>query len=196
VQQVRPVAAVAQEARVWPETIYLSLGGKRGLLEGVVEMTIAGADDRAGGEEAWWAEVAHLPDARERLGRAQLPDPGPYPPHPHGHSRSGRQRGFASALATRLLQERLTAQTERVCRHLAGHPRPGLSVDEGGLRYCALASPEVYHALAVEFGWTADQDRRWLADLLETDLLGAPRSERAQTERPAWAASLPRCRRA
>jgi hypothetical protein len=180
VQQVRPVAAVAQEARVWPETIYLSLGGKRGLVEGVIEMTIAGADDRAGREEAWWAEVAHLPDAGERLRKmveyscrilART-----RPIHTVIRGAAGNE-ALASALATRLLQERLTAQTERACRYLAGHPRPGLSVDEAGERYCALASPELYHALTVEFGWTADQHRTWLADLLETDLLGAPRSE-------------------
>ena len=26
--------------------------------------------------------------------------------------------------------------------------------------------------LTVEFGWTADQHRKWLTDLLETELLG------------------------
>src|SRR5215216_3877243 len=36
------VAAVAAEAGVSPETIYASLGGKRGLLEGVIEATIDG----------------------------------------------------------------------------------------------------------------------------------------------------------
>ena len=33
------VAAVAAHAGVSPETIYLSLGGKRGLLEGVMDIT-------------------------------------------------------------------------------------------------------------------------------------------------------------
>ena len=39
------VAAVAQAAGVSPDTIYVSLGGKRGLLEGVLEMAISGLDD-------------------------------------------------------------------------------------------------------------------------------------------------------
>jgi hypothetical protein len=42
----------------------------------------------------------------------------------------------------------------------------------GRERYCALASPELYHLLIVEFGWTADQHRHWLTGLLETELLG------------------------
>jgi hypothetical protein len=49
----------------------------------------------------------------------------------------------------------------------------GLSVSGAGQRYCALASPELYHLLTIEFGWTADQHRNWLTDLLETELLGS-----------------------
>jgi hypothetical protein len=46
-----------------------------------------------------------------------------------------------------------------------------LSVSEAGQRYCAVTSPEAYHTLIVEFGRTADQYRKWLTDLLETELL-------------------------
>jgi hypothetical protein len=47
-----------------------------------------------------------------------------------------------------------------------------LSLAEAGQRYCALASPELYYTLTVEFGWSADQHRAWLTDLLDTELLG------------------------
>ena len=40
--------------------------------------------------------------------------------------------------------------------------KPGLTVTEAGQRYCALASPELYNVLTVEFGWTAEQHRDWL----------------------------------
>lgn len=175
------VAAVAEEAGVSPETIYFSLGGKRGLLEQVIEMAVAGEDDRASQEEAWWAEVAQLPHARERLQKMVeyscriLARTRPIHTVIRG---AADKEAFASALARRLLHDRLTAQTERIRRYLADHLRPGISVDEAGQRYCALASPELYYVLTVEFGWTADQHRRWLTELLEIELLG-PHPSRA-----------------
>src|SRR5262245_37460899 len=61
------VAAVADAAGVSPETIYLSLGGKRGLLEGV--MAITGPRGTAGDDDAWWDMVAQLPSAGARLAK-------------------------------------------------------------------------------------------------------------------------------
>jgi hypothetical protein len=65
----------------------------------------------------------------------------------------------------------LANQTERIGQYLGDHMREGLSIAEAGERYCALASPELYHLLTVELGWTADQHRSWLTALLETELL-------------------------
>ena len=61
------IAAVAEEAGVSPETIYLTLGGKRGLLEGVIEMAIAPEVDPSTQEEELWNELAQVPDASDRL---------------------------------------------------------------------------------------------------------------------------------
>src|SRR4029453_5809502 len=52
------VAAVADEGGGSPETIYLSRGGKRGLLEGVIEAAITGPDEGGADDDAWWAAVA------------------------------------------------------------------------------------------------------------------------------------------
>ena len=74
------VAAVADAAGVSPETIYLSLGGKRGLLEGVMEIT--GPHESAATDETWWQMVADLPSARRaprQERRVQLPHPRPHP---------------------------------------------------------------------------------------------------------------------
>lgn len=168
------IAAVATEAGVSPETIYLSLGGKRGLLEGVIEMAIAGEDPPIQ-EGAWWAEVGELPDARARLEKMVeystriLARTRPV----HAVIRGAADKEtFAAALGRRLLRDRLTAQTERVRHYLGNDLKPGLSVDEAGQRFCALASPELYYLLTVEFGWAADQHRNWLTDLLATELLG------------------------
>lgn len=169
------VAAVAEQAGVSPETIYLSLGGKRGLLEGVIELAIAGEDDLAGQKDAWWATVAELPGAPERLEKMVEYSCGilarTRPIHVVIRGAADKEL-FAADLGRRLLHDRLTAQTERIRRYLGDDLRHGLSVSEAGERYCALASPELYNVLTVEFAWTADEHRRWLTDLLVTELLG------------------------
>jgi AcrR family transcriptional regulator len=174
------IAAVAEDAGVSPETIYLSLGGKRGLLEGAIEMAITGAEDEASQEVTWWTTVSGLPGAAERLGKMVdyscriLARTRPI----HAVIRGAADNeAFAAVLGRRLLHDRLTAQTERVRKYLGDDLRPGLSVDQAGQRYCGLASPELYYLLTVELGWTADQHRRWLTDLLKTELL-APRTAR------------------
>jgi AcrR family transcriptional regulator len=174
------IAAVAEDAGVSPETIYLSLGGKRGLLEGAIEMAIAGAEDGATQEDTWWTTIAEQAGALERLQKMVdysckiLARTRPI----HAVIRGAADKeAFAAVLGRRLLQDRLTAQTERIRKYLGDDLRPGLSVDQAGQRYCVLASPELYYLLTVELGWTGDQHSSWLTDLLKTELL-APRTER------------------
>jgi AcrR family transcriptional regulator len=170
------IASVAQEAGVSPETIYLTLGGKRGLLEGVIETAIAPEADPTTQEDALWKELAEMPEARDRLEAmveyscAILARTGSV----HAVIRGAADKEpFAAALGSRLLRDRLTNQTERIGRYLGEALRPGLSVSEAGQRYCALTSPELYHLLTVEIGWTAARHRKWLTRLLETELLEA-----------------------
>ena len=126
-------------------------------------------------EDEWWAEIDQLPDARDRLERMVeyscriLARTRPV----HAVIRGAADKeAFAAALGTRLLHDRLTNQTDRIRRYLGEDLRGGLSAAEAGQRYCALASPELYYLLTVEFGWTADQHREWLRDLLGTEHLG------------------------
>ena len=44
-----------------------------------------------------------------------------------------------------------------------------------GERYCALASPDLFHLLTVQLGWTPEEHRAWLVSLLQADLLGRVR---------------------
>ena len=169
------VATVAEHAGVSPEIIYLSLGGKRRLLEGVIEMAITGADNPTTEEDTWWATVAQLPDAPQRLEKMVeyscriLARTRPI----HAVIRGAADKeAFAAALGRRLLHDRLTNQTERVRQYLRDDLRPGLSVSEAGQRYCALAGPELYYLLTVELAWTANKHRKWLIRLLQTELLG------------------------
>jgi AcrR family transcriptional regulator len=169
------IAAVANEAGVSPETIYLTLGGKRGLLEGVIEMAIAPEVDPSTQEGELWNELAQVPDVSDRLKAmveyscAILARTGPV----HAVIRGAADKEpFAAELGRRLLHDRLTNQTGRVREYLGDDLRPGLSLKEAGQRYCALTSPELYYQLTVEFGWTADQHRTWLTELLAVELLG------------------------
>jgi AcrR family transcriptional regulator len=178
------IAAVAADAEVSPETIYLTLGGKRGLLEGVMDIT--GPHDSAADDDTWWRMVAQLPDASERLERMVeyscriLARTRPI----HAIIRGAADKEpFAAAFSRRLLAERLANQTERIRRYLGEALRPGLSVTESGERYCALASPELYYLLTVDLAWTAEQHGSWLTRLLQTELLGS------HAEQPAIADS-------
>ena len=170
------IAAVAEDAGVSPETIYQAYGGKRGLLEGAIEMAIDGAEDEASGGKRWRTVVAELPAARERL--AMIVEHScrilarTRPLHRVIRGAADKEP-FAVALGRRLLADRLNAQTERIRTYLADDLKPGLSVEEAGQRYCVLTSPELYYLLTTELGWTADAHREWLTTLLERDLLGA-----------------------
>ncbi|HEY7072969.1 MAG TPA: helix-turn-helix domain-containing protein [Acidimicrobiales bacterium] len=183
------VATVAEGAGVSPETVYQSFGGKRGLLEGVIDAAITGPDEGPADDEALWASLAELPDPRSRLARmvdyscAILARTRPI----HAVIRGAADKEpFAAALGHRLLQDRLVSQTERIRRYLGDDLAPELSVPEAGERYSALVSPDLYHLLTVEMSWTADQHRQWLIRLLETDLLGPalPRSRRSPRADP------------
>ena len=175
------IVAVAQQAGVSPETIYLTVGGKRGLLESVIETTIAGDGDPPGQEDGLWAEIAELPTAPQRLARmvdyscAILARTRPI----HSVIRGAADKeAFAAALSSRLLKDRLKAQTARVRRHLGDDLRKDLSASEAGERYCALAGPDLYHTLTVELGWSAEQHRNWLSNLLAIELLEPPLDRR------------------
>jgi AcrR family transcriptional regulator len=167
------IAKVAERAGVVPETVYLSVGSKRDLLEGVIETAIAGDEPEIRDDTT--DDLARPTDATERLERIVelsceiLARTRPI----HRVIRGAADKEpFAADLGRRLLEERLATQTERIRRHLGGDLRPGLSVSEAGERYCALASPELYYLLTVELGWTADAHRLWLTELLMTELLG------------------------
>ena len=169
------VAAVAEAASVSPETVYLSVGSKRGLLEGVMDIT--GPHESVAEDEDWWDRVAGLPTPGERL--ASMVEYScrimARTHRVHAIIRGAADKeAFAADLGRRLLQERLANQTDRIRRHVGRELRPGLSVEEAGQRYCALASPDLYHLLTGEMGWTPDHFRRWLTELVRTELLGPP----------------------
>lgn len=173
------VNAVAAEAGVVAETIYSTFGGKRGLLEGVIDATIvaylAPLHDPDHDRSSRWAEIDRLDSARERLrGWAELvcqilAHTSPIHALIRGAADS---EPYAVKLRERLLRERLADITMSIERYVPDALRPELTIDQASERACALASPEMHHLLTVELGWTPRQHQEWLCDLLEVELLG------------------------
>ena len=171
------IAAIAEEAGVSPETIYLTVGGKRGVLEAVIELAISGDEEAPRTTRtSWWASVAELPVARDRLARmveyscAILGRTRPIHTVIRG---AADKETFAAALG----QPPPAGPPDRPDR---AHPPPpwrrperrGSRSPRHGQRYCALASPDLYHMVTVEFGWSAERHRSWLTELLVSELLG------------------------
>lgn len=168
------VTAVAEEAGISPETIFASLGGKRGLLENVIETAIHGPDGVEIARQAWLVEVALLPTARERLAGwidascRTLARTSPI----HAVIRGAADREeFARALRDRLLRERTAGVVALAGEFLSGALRPGLTPETAGLRYATLLSPELYHLSVEELGWTPTALQEWLTAMLQAELL-------------------------
>jgi AcrR family transcriptional regulator len=168
------VTAVAEEAGVSPETIYTSLRGKRGLLEGVIEAAITGPDGAVMLHQQWVHEVRELSTAPERLrgwvaaSCRTLARTSPV----HAVIRGAADREeFAVELRRRLLERRVDEIVRLAGDLLDGALPPGMTAQEAGERYAALASPEMHHLLVVEMGWTAERHREWLTDTAVAQLL-------------------------
>lgn len=181
------VAAVADEAGISPETIYVSLKGKRGLLEGVIEAAIMGPEGVVVERQRWLDEVARLPTARERLrgwvsascrtlARTSAI---------HAVIRGAADREeFAVSLRERLLQQRVASVTALARRYLDRSLKPGLTIEDAGQRYAAMASPELFHLLTVEVGWTHERYQQWVTQLLESDLLAPCPGDASPSQAP------------
>jgi AcrR family transcriptional regulator len=182
------VAAVAGEAGVVPETIYSTMGGKRGLLERVIDSTIAASMDPLLDQDdaqprpavetdaaRRWGEIDELGTAHERLhayvelGCEILAHTSPI----HAVIRGAADgEPFAVELRERLLRNRLSHVTASIRRYAGDALRSGLTIEQAGERAGALMSPEMYSLLTVELGWTHDQHVEWLCHLLVAELLG------------------------
>ena len=169
------ITDVARSAGVSPETIYATFEGKRGLLEGVIELAITGPDEVPLEQQEWVAKIAALPTAAERL-RAFVREvcrvlARTSPVHVVIRGAADREE-FAILLQRRLLRTRLAKTRQLLQTFVGGALRPGLSIDEAAQRYSALASPEMHHLLIGQLGWTREDHEHWFAELVEHDLLG------------------------
>jgi len=170
------VSAVAQAAGVSADTVYVSLGGKQGLLEGVLSLAGSDPEDPAQrDQEHRRDEVDALTDPHQRLrrlvelSRETLARTSPL----HAVLRGAADgHPFAAELSARMLRLRLQIQARTLRAYLGPSLRPGLTVKQAAERYSALLSPELYHLLIVEHRWTTRRYASWVTGLLDRDLLG------------------------
>jgi AcrR family transcriptional regulator len=172
------VAAVAQAAGVSPDTIYVSVGGKQGLLEGVLALARSDPEDPAQRDQDHRRdEIGAVADPHQRLRRlVELSCQTLARISPVHAVLRGAADGhpFAAELSARMLRLRLQLQAGNLAAYLGTSLRPGLTVTQAAEHYSALVSPELYHLLTVERRWTTRQYASWVTALLDHDLLGDP----------------------
>ena len=170
------VAAVAEAAGVSPDTIYVSVGGKQGLLEGVLSLARYDPEDPAQRDQAHRRdEIGALADPHQRLRRLvalscqALARVSPV----HAVLRGAADgHPFAAEMYARMLRLRLEIQARNLETSLGASLRPGLTLNQAAERYSALLSPELYHLLTVERCWSTRRYGSWVTELLDRDLLG------------------------
>jgi len=165
---------IADAAGVSAETIYKSLGGKSGLLDGIIDATIAGPDAIPYDEQQGWRDISTLSTAEQRL-RAYVEfscDILQRTRPVHTIIRSAAEsEPRAADLRARQLRLRLTRNTKHLDDFVGTALRPGLSLKEAAEHYCALSSPELYELLTVQLGWSKQRHQRWLANTVQRELL-------------------------
>jgi AcrR family transcriptional regulator len=165
------VQDVAEAAGVSPDTVYVSLGGKKGLLEGVWALAATVPPDAEGHDQgARIAAIASARDPRERLGRLvalsceTLTRVSPV----HAVLRAAADgHPFAAELQAKMLESRLATQSRNLRKVLDRSAlRPGVTPKEAAEHYSALLSPELFHLLTVTRGWPLDRFEHWVSETL------------------------------
>ena len=161
---------VAAAAGVSPDTIYVSLGGKKGLLERVWAMAVSGSPDPDGsGQREGVDAIAAGPDPHDRLRRLvtlscdTLSRVSPV----HAVLRAAADgHPFAAELQARMLGSRLDTQSQNLHIVLGEALRPGLPFEDAAEHYSALLSPELFHLLTVVRGWDPARYQTWVSETL------------------------------
>jgi AcrR family transcriptional regulator len=169
------VDAVSELADVPPATVYRLFTSKLGILEQLLDTSIAGDDDeRAIRERPEVASVFAATDPTELLagvaGITAAINDRTNDVHRVLVGAAGSDRVAAELLAEVSDQrDRGQAQLVRALSKL-GALRDGLTRREAEDRVHALMSPEVYRLLVVDRGWSSERYRKWLAGTLADQL--------------------------
>lgn len=168
--------AIADEAGVAVQTVYATFGNKRTILAEVIDVAIAGDDERTViNDREWMQAVWDAPSAEERL-RA----------YASAVRRIAAGAGdifavLAAAAATDPDVVELAAAADRRRRIGAGAVidsvrsiaplRPGLTREQAVDVLWLLNSPPVFTHFVRQAGWSLDEYEHWLADAMVRELL-------------------------
>jgi AcrR family transcriptional regulator len=170
------IQAIADEAGVAVQTVYAAFGNKRTILAELLDVSIAGDDERiAVNDREWMRQVWEAPSAAERL-RAYA-----------AACRSISERAgdvfavvtaaaatspdVADLAATAEHRRRLGATSVIDSIRKVGRLRPGLTRQRAIDVLWLLNSPMVFGHMVRRAGWSTDHYERWLADTMIRELL-------------------------
>lgn len=173
------IDAIAERARVSPETFYATFGSKRALLTELVDVSIAGGDDQPPVfDQAWVEELRAEPDPYRRVailarnGRAILERRAGVDEVVSGAAAAD---AAIAALAKRSRNERYAGQ-RRLLEIVVGPTglRDGIDFETAADVLYAIGSPETYRLLVIDRGWTGSRFERWYGETLALLLLPRP----------------------
>lgn len=172
------IKTIAQRARVSPQTIYNTIGGKAAVLKAVYDVALTGDDEPVPvGRRPAFEEIAAAPDARTalahyaRLGRTMLDRAGPIIAAVvvEGPGRDPDLRAFLTTI-----EGERRAGTAGMAHHIVTRfaLRGGLTEAEAADVLWALTAPELADRMLRRCGWTASRYEQWLAATMADTLLG------------------------
>lgn len=170
------IEAVSSASGVPQATVYRLFSSKKGILQALLDTSIAGDDEPIPVAERAPAraifDTAQPADALARLASVSVDINTRTSPIYRILVSASSSDPDAAAILGELTQQRQAGQG-RVAAALAKAKvlRPGLGARDAGDVIHALASPELYHLLVVDRGWTPDRYERWLAEALAAQLL-------------------------
>ncbi len=171
-----PIGAIAHEAGVAAQTVYVAFGNKRAILAALMDVSLGGDDEPVGMlERPAPQRMRDEPDQRRQLAmmahgiREILERAGPIFDVMRGAALADPE---IAEMYRRLQEERLHNLTSVVGWVAEKGPlRDGLTVADGADILWTLTSADVYRLLRVERGWTGERYERWLRDSLIGALL-------------------------
>ncbi|MEJ2889071.1 TetR/AcrR family transcriptional regulator [Actinomycetospora aeridis] len=170
------ITAIADRADVAVETVYSRFRNKAGVLNAVLEPAVVGNDQGLDILELpAIAVIRDCADHREQVrllaefSRTLLERTAPVQ---HILALAAAVDPGAAELQRRDRARRREVQAVYIDMLLARGPiRAGLTAEQAGATYSAMANPSTFALLTVEHGWSADDFQAWLTDSLTRLLL-------------------------
>jgi AcrR family transcriptional regulator len=167
------MAAIATEAGVAIQTLYLGFGSKLGILSAALDVAIVGDDEPLSLlERPWVRELTETRDGRQAVrlfvGEVARILARTYPLYAVVQAAAA---GEAADLLAENKRQRYQG-VHAIATRLSAKPgfAPGLTVDQAADMLYALVSEEHYGLLVVDRGWSPEAWETWCADTLSEAL--------------------------